>query len=59
MAERKSPKRLYIDVSVIAIDEGYGITLDKNFLKTPAATVLFTKCLPLIEAVAMEWEGQK
>ena len=59
MAERKLPKRLYIDVSVIAIDEGYGIALDGNVLKTPAATVLFTECLPLIEAVAMEWEGQK
>ena len=54
MAERKLPKRLYLDVSVIAIDEGYGIALDGNFLKTPAATVLFTECLPLIEAVAME-----
>ena len=54
MAERKLPKRLYIDVSVIAIDEGYGIALDGNVLKTPAATVLFTECLPLIEAVAME-----
>ena len=59
MAERKLPKRLYIDVSVIAIDEGYGIALDGNVLKTPAATVLFTECLPLIEAIAMEWEGQK
>mgnify|MGYP001026354364 FL=1 len=59
MAERKLPKRLYIDVSVIAIDEGYGIALDGNVFKTPAATVLFTECLPLIEAIAMEWEGQK
>ena len=53
------PKRLYKDVSVISIDQGYGIALDGNVLKTPAATVLFTECLPLIEAVAMEWEGQK
>ena len=59
MAERKLPKRLYKDVSVISIDEGYGIALDGNVLKTPAATVLFSKYLPLIEAVAMEWEGQK
>ncbi|MFP6760629.1 MAG: ATP12 family protein, partial [Rhodospirillales bacterium] len=59
MAERKLPKRLYIDVSVIAIDKGYGIALDGNVLKTPAATVLFTEYLQLIEAVAMEWEGQK
>ncbi|MDC0190451.1 hypothetical protein OAJ77_04375 [Rhodospirillales bacterium] len=59
MAEKKLPKRLYKDVSVISIDEGYGIALDGNVLKTPAVTVLFTECLPLIEAVAMEWEGQK
>jgi len=59
MAERKLPKRLYIDVSVIAIDGGYGIALDRYVLKTPAATVLFTECLPLIEVIAMEWEGQK
>ena len=39
--------------------DGDGIAFDGNFLKTPAATVLFTECLPLIEAVAMEWEGQK
>ena len=50
---------MYIDVSVIAIDKGYGIALDGNVLKTPAAMVLFTECLPLIEAVAMEWGGQK
>jgi chaperone required for assembly of F1-ATPase len=49
MAERKLPKRLYIDVSVIAIDECYGITLEGNVLKTPAAAMLFTECLPLIE----------
>jgi len=59
MAERKLPKRLYIDVSVISINESYAIVLDGNVLKTPAATVLFTECLPLIEAVSMEWEGQK
>ena len=52
-------ERLYIDVSVIAIDKGYGIDLDGNILKTPAATVLFTECLRLIEAVAIEWEGRK
>jgi len=59
MAERKLPKRLYKDVSVISIDEGYGIALDGNVLKTPAATVLFTECLPLMEAIPMEWEEQK
>ena len=56
MVERKLPKRLYKDVSVISIDEGYGIALDGNVLKSPTAAVLFTECLPLIEAVTMEWE---
>ena len=59
MVERELPKRLYKDVSVFSIGEGYGIALDGNIIKTPAATVLFTECLPLIEAVAMEWAGQK
>ena len=59
MVERKLPKRLYKDVSVIDINEGYGIALDGVILKTPAASVLYTECLPLIEEVAMEWKSQR
>ena len=58
MVKRKSPKRLYADVSVVAIDKGYIITLDGKVLKTPAEIVVCTKFLPLIRGVALEWEQQ-
>lgn len=56
--ERQLPKRAYQAVGVIADGGGWGVTLDRARLKTPARTPLVLPVRDLAEAVAAEWQTQ-
>ena len=50
-------KRFWSDVSVVAVDDGYGVTLDGRPLKTPARVPLAVPARALAEAIAEEWQA--
>ncbi|MBV9063295.1 MAG: ATPase [Alphaproteobacteria bacterium] len=53
-------KRFYKDVSAsAAADGGYTVLLDAKAVKTPRRAILSLPNLPLAEAIAMEWRGQR
>ena len=56
--QRQRPKRFYSDVSVLTHDDGFGIGLDANALKTPRRAPFVLPVRALAETVAEEWRGQ-
>lgn len=54
----RAPKRFYRDVSVVSRQDGFGIDLDKNTLKTPGRAPFALPVRALAEAAAQEWRGQ-
>ena len=48
-------KRFWSDVSVVAVDGGYGVTLDGRPLKTPARVPLVVPNRAMADAIAAEW----
>ena len=50
-------KRFWSDVSVVAVDDGFGVTLDGRPLKTPARVPLAVPARALAEAIAEEWQA--
>jgi len=51
-------KRFYSEVSVVAVEGGFGVSLDGKPLRTPAKVPLAVPSRPLAEAIAAEWRGQ-
>lgn len=51
-------KRFYTTVDVVAVAEGFGLTLDSRPVKTPMRLPLCVPFVALAEAVADEWRGQ-
>lgn len=51
-------KRSYHNVSVVALEPGYGINLDDKPLRTPAKAPLIVPSRALAEAIAAEWRKQ-
>lgn len=56
--QNPGPKRFYREVSVLSLDHGFGIGLDRNELKTPARAPFSLPVRELADAVAAEWRGQ-
>lgn len=50
-------RRFWKDVTVLALDDGYGILLDKRPLRTPAKAALALPTPAMAEAVAAEWRA--
>lgn len=50
-------KRFWTDSSAIEIDGGFGVTLDRKPLKTPAKVALKVPTRALAEAIAAEWNA--
>jgi chaperone required for assembly of F1-ATPase len=51
-------KRFYKDAAVVALDRGFGVTLDDKPLRTPGKAPLALPSRALAEAIAEEWRGQ-
>lgn len=51
-------KRFYKAAGSAAQDDGFAVTLDGRFVRTPAGTPLHLPSAALAEAVAAEWQGQ-
>jgi chaperone required for assembly of F1-ATPase len=51
-------KRFYKTVATVAVDGGFGITLDGKALKTPAKAPLVLPTAALAQAIADEWDAQ-
>lgn len=51
-------KRFYKSVATVAVDGGFGITLDDKALKTPAKGPLVLPTQGLAQAIADEWDAQ-
>ena len=48
-------KRFWTDASVVEVDGGYGVTLDRRPLRSPARATLVVPTLALAQAIAAEW----
>jgi chaperone required for assembly of F1-ATPase len=57
-ARPRNPKRVYADVAVMAVEDGYAITLDGRTAKTPKRFGLVVPSAALADAVAGEWQAQ-
>jgi len=51
-------KRFFKEVSIGAVDGGFGVRLDGKPIKTPAGQALAVPTATLAEALAAEWEAQ-
>lgn len=51
-------KRFYKTVATVAVDGGFGVTLDDKALKTPAKGPLVLPTEALAQAIAAEWDAQ-
>src|SRR5882757_839298 len=51
-------KRFYKTVGTVAVESGFGITLDDKALKTPAKAPLILPTEALARAIADEWDAQ-
>lgn len=52
------PKRFWSAASVVAVPEGFGVTLDDRPVRTPAKALLVVPTERLAERIAAEWEAQ-
>jgi len=52
-------KRFYTSVATVAVEGGFGITLDGKALKTPAKGPLVLPTAALAQAIADEWDAQE
>ncbi|MBN2751746.1 MAG: hypothetical protein JXQ84_03460 [Rhodospirillaceae bacterium] len=52
------PKRFYETVSVQKVEDGFAVTLDGRFIKTPKRRLLALPTAQLAQAVATEWDAQ-
>lgn len=55
----KTAKRFYKTVDVIALDDGFGVTLDGRRLKTPGKKPLFVEHSKTAQLIANEWDAQQ
>jgi chaperone required for assembly of F1-ATPase len=51
-------RRIYKVAAAVALEEGYGVTLDGKPLRTPAKRPLVAPVAALAEAIAEEWQAQ-
>lgn len=51
-------KKFWTDVSVVEVEGGYTVQLDKRPVKTPAKATLVVPTLAMVEMIAAEWEVQ-
>ncbi len=51
-------RRIYKVAAAVALEEGYGVTLDGKPLRTPAKRPLVAPVSALAEAIAEEWQAQ-
>ncbi len=58
MSGKRTLRRFYTAVSVVAAGDGFSITLDGRKVKTPERADLTLPSRALAEAVAAEWEAQ-
>ncbi|HYB10177.1 MAG TPA: ATP12 family protein [Alphaproteobacteria bacterium] len=56
---RVGGKRLFKDVAVAELDDGYGILLDEKSVRTPKRHALRLPTRPLADAIAAEWQAQR
>lgn len=58
MSDTRLPNRVYTDVTVEPLDDGWTVLLDGRTIRTPAKAVFRVAAKPLAEAIAAEWEAQ-
>lgn len=58
MSDTRLPNRIYTEVSVEPVEDGWTVLLDGRTIRTPAKAVFKVAAEPLAEAIAAEWEAQ-